>query len=177
MSMVVRTLGFKSFSRWTSFQYLGVPIFLKKRKFCDRDGVIQNIKRLVYSWGIKWLNLVGKIMLVKAIISSLPIFIYSSLLPHVGVMSSLNKEIRMLLQHGGKDSQNKFHILNWEIVRTEKIRGVVGHEPRLMNIELGTKMLCRIVTGKEEWWKEIIHKKYIKNPSLRCLYLDLVGQG
>ena len=46
-----------------------------------------------------------------------------------------------------------------------------------MNKALGEKLIWRLVTGKKEWWKEVIRKKYIKRPRSKILDSLWIGKG
>ena len=58
-----------------------------------------------------------------------------------------------------------FHLVKWEMVKHAKNQGGLGiRDPKLMSKAMGAKMIWRMVTGRKEWWKEVIRKKYIKRP-------------
>ena len=60
--------------------------------------------------------------------------------------------------------------MNWETVCKPKVhRGAGISDPRKMNLALGAKILCRIVTGKGAWWKKILQKKHLSGNRKRCL--------
>ena len=46
-----------------------------------------------------------------------------------------------------------------------------------MNKSLGEKLIWRLVTGKKEWWKEVIREKYIKIPRTKILDSLWTGKG
>ena len=50
-------------------------------------------------------------------------------------------------------------------------------DPEQMNKALGAKLIWRLVTGKKEWWKEVIRKKYIKRPRSKILDSLWIGKG
>jgi hypothetical protein len=44
---------------WTSFKYLGMPIFLTNPTTFSWKNVLEKIRKKFAQWGEKWLNLVG----------------------------------------------------------------------------------------------------------------------
>ena len=72
----------------------------------------------------------------------------------------------------------KFHLVKWATVKCSKSRGGLGiRDPEKMNKALGAKLIWRLVTGKKEWWKEVIRKKYIRRPRSKILTCPWTGKG
>ena len=94
------------------------------------------------------------------------------------VIISICKEIRKFLWQGGKVQSKKFHLVKWETVKRPKFQGGLGiRDPELMCKAMGAKLVWRLVTGKKEWWKEVIRKKYIKRPRSKLLDRAWTGKG
>jgi hypothetical protein len=82
-------------------------------------------------------NPTGRLVLVKYVLSSLPIYQFSALLAPVGIKKYLAEEIRKLLWKGGKYNSKIFHLANWSLVRSPKPHGGMGiRDPKLVNISL-----------------------------------------
>jgi hypothetical protein len=64
--------------------------------------ILHKIKEKFEIWGAFWLNPAGRLVLVKYVLSSLPIFQFSSLLAPVGIKKYLAEEIHKFLWQGGK---------------------------------------------------------------------------
>jgi hypothetical protein len=155
---------------WNSFTYLGMPIFLHSATSNLWQQILNKIKSKFVQWGAHWLNPTRRITLIKAVLSSLPIYQCSSLLAPIGVQQQIEKEIQKFLWQGGKSNNKRFHLISWSIVRAPKMHGGLGIlDPRLMNLALGGKILWRIVTRKYDWWKKVLVKKYFTGPRKRCL--------
>ena len=87
---------------------------------------------------MRWLNLPGKVTLIKSILSSLPIFDNMVLLTPKSIMNSITVELRKFLWQGGKNQGKKFHLVNWNVVKQPKLNGMLGiREVRLMNTTMG----------------------------------------
>ena len=60
------------------------------------------------------------------------------------------------------------HLVNWNTIRVPKSHGGLGiMDPSLSNIALGEKILWRLVTGRQAWWKKVIVHKYLGGDRLR----------
>jgi hypothetical protein len=83
----------------------------------------------------------------------------------VGIKKEIAKLIKKFLWQGGKDNNNTLHVVNWSIVCTPKENERIGiRDPKNINIDLGEKMIWRLITTGKEWWKkEISHKYFSKN--------------
>jgi hypothetical protein len=56
------------------------------------------------------------------------------------------------------------------MVRSPKDRGGLGiKDPSLMNLDLGAKLVWRLITRKVEWWKKVLLKKYFQGNCKRCI--------
>jgi hypothetical protein len=56
------------------------------------------------------------------------------------------------------------------VVHAPKSNGGLGIlDPSLSNLALGAKILWRLVTDNQEWWKRVILNKYLTGDRLRCL--------
>jgi hypothetical protein len=103
------------------------------------------------------------VVLIKSILSAIPIYQYSAMLAPVGIMNQINLNIRKILWQGGKYNTKKYHLINWKTVRVPKDRGGLGiKDPALMNLAMGAKLLLRMIKHRIEWWKKILWKKYFR---------------
>jgi len=66
------------------------------------------------------------LVLIKSVLSSLPIYQFSSLLAPMGIKKSLAQAIRKCLWQGGKSNTKKFHLVNWNLVKSPKDHGGLG---------------------------------------------------
>jgi hypothetical protein len=107
-------------------RYLGIPIALKKTSSHDWRHIIEKINSKFTSWGSQWLNLVGRIVLIKAIFSALPIYQSSMLLTPKGISNQISAKIRQFLWQGGKNYKKKFHLVSWQQVKHLLCRGGLG---------------------------------------------------
>jgi hypothetical protein len=112
----------------------------------------------------------GRLVLIKSVLSVLPIFQCFAMLAPIGIMNQIGLNIIKILWQGGKSITKNYHLINWKIVKVPKDRGGLGvKDLSLMNMAMGTKLLWRMTTGRLERWKKILWKKYFKGARNRCL--------
>jgi hypothetical protein len=60
--------------------------------------------------------------------------------------------------------------MNWNMVRDPQEKGGLGiKDPQFMNKALGATRICRLVTGKAEWWKTVLINKDFQSKHWKCL--------
>eukprot|EP00253_Pinus_taeda_P010107 PITA_10107 len=109
---IARCLGFAASSSWTSFKYLGFPIFHKRALSKDWYPQIEKFKAKMQAWGSSWLNIARKSVLIKAVLSSLPLFHFSVLLAPVGIIKKMEELIRKFFWRGGKQNEKRIPLVN-----------------------------------------------------------------
>ena len=64
------------------------------------------------------------------------------------------------------------------MVKQARNQGGLGiRDPEQMSRAMGAKLVWRLVSGKKEWWKEVIRRKYIRKPRSKMLDKDWEGNG
>jgi hypothetical protein len=170
MLEISRVLGMESFTNWDSFKYLGVPIFRTKPKASQWLPLIDKLKERINSWGAKWLNLVGKVVLIKAVLASILIYQSSLLLAPATMIQKIDALFRRFLWEGGKKNGRKLHLISWVKVAKPISEGDLQFKDiNSQNLALGAKLLWNLVSGKPTWSKKEIWKKYFHGPRIKCL--------
>jgi len=95
--MISRILEFSIEQKWTSFKYMGTPIFLTPSRTKDWAGVLEKMRKRMAGWGSQWLNPTCRIILIKSILASLPIYQISTLLAPITSINQISKDIRKFL--------------------------------------------------------------------------------
>ena len=93
LNVISRCFGFAASSSWTSFKYLGLPIFLKRASSRDWLPQLEKFKNKMQAWGSSWLNIAGKTMLIKVVLNNLPLFQFSILLSPVSILMKIEDYI------------------------------------------------------------------------------------
>jgi hypothetical protein len=99
---ITRVLGMEGHTNWEAFKYLGIPIFKSVPRASHWNHLIDNLKNKISSWGANWLNLAGKVVLIKAVLTSIPIYQSSFLLAPGSVIQKIESLQRRFLWEGGK---------------------------------------------------------------------------
>jgi hypothetical protein len=77
---ITRVLGMEGHTNWEAFKYLGIPIFKSAPRASHWNHPIDKLKSKFFSLGANWLNLAGKAVLIKSMVTSIPIYQSSLLL-------------------------------------------------------------------------------------------------
>ena len=77
--------------------YLGVPLGANMRKFSSWQPVIAKIQQRLASWKASCLSRAGKLALIKAVLSSLPVYYLSLFKMPKRVANEINKIQRRFL--------------------------------------------------------------------------------
>eukprot|EP00253_Pinus_taeda_P026904 PITA_26904 len=170
MSDIARLLEMEGNRNWESFKYLGIPIYNSKPKVAHWMSLLDKIKNRIQAWGSSWLNNAGKLILMKSVLISMPLFQNSILLAPKTFLSKLDSLLKRFLWEGGNNNDRRIHLVSWEILKSPFLEG--GLQIRNLaaqNSALGAKILWNLVSGKISWSKRVIWKKYFQGQRLRCL--------
>ena len=112
----------------------------------------------------------GKLVLIKFVLSALPIFQSSLLLPPKSIMSHISKLLWDFLWNGGKGNQTKLHLVSWDILKIPIMEGGLQiRDPGLANLALEGKIIWQLSADKKNPVRKILWMKYLKRGSLRNL--------
>eukprot|EP00253_Pinus_taeda_P009858 PITA_09858 len=169
---IARLLEMKICQDWESFKYLGIPIFRSIPKVSHWIPLLDKLKLRRHAWGASWLNTAGKIILIKSVLTSMPLFQHSILLAPKTFLSKMDGMLRRFLWEGGKNNERRLHLVNWDTIKRPYIEGGLQmRDLAAQNLALGSKILWNIVVGKISWSKKVLWKKYFQGQRLRCLDL------
>lgn len=119
---------------WATLHKGSGKIISLEQESGENEGKIQN-------WGVMWLNLAGRVTLIKALLSILPIHQYVIIMAPASAHKQMELIIRSFLSQGGKQDNKKFSLVRWEQVTLPYEKGGIAIRlPRLMNIALGKKL-------------------------------------
>jgi hypothetical protein len=170
MVEIARVMEMEGETQWDSFKYLGVPIFKSKPKSSHWFPLLDKIKARIQAWGVAWLNLAGKLVLIKSVLTSILIYQSSILLAPSGFINKIESILRRFLWKGGKQSENKLPLVSWgKVIKPLSEGGLQIRDLRSQNLALGAKILWKLVTGKISWSKQDLWKKYYTGDRRKCL--------
>ena len=170
MGRASRLLEMEGSQSWDSFTYLGVPIFKSAIKPANWNPIIDKLKAKIQNWGAGWLTLAGKLVLLKSVLSSIPIYQTSILLAPASVINKIESILKKFLWEGGKGNLKKHHLVSWEKIKKPYSEGGLQiRSIQAQNLAMGTKLLWQLISGRSSWSKKVLWKKYFPGQRLRCL--------
>ena len=113
---ISRILGITRKSQWDVFKYLGAPIFRATLKSSSWLPLVEKIKSKISTWGASLLNPIRKVILIKAVLSSTPIYQCSILLAPNGLLARLEILLKKFIWKGEKHNENNLCLVKWEKV-------------------------------------------------------------
>jgi ribonuclease HI/exonuclease III len=170
---ITTLLGFKGHTNWDRFKYLGLPIISGVNKRSLWSDVISKIKSKISAWGGYWLTKGGKVILIKSLLSALPIYQAAFLLAPRNVTEQISKLLRDFLWQGGKGNEKKMHLVSWEVVKNSMAEGGLQiRDPALVNLALGGKILWKLFHEPTHPVSDTLHAKYRPNKTLSNLQTE-----
>jgi hypothetical protein len=122
--------------------------------------MLDSIRKRLGSWGNKYISLGGRIVLINAVLNSLPIFFLSFLKMPVKIWREVVRIQRKFLW-GGLSNKNKMCWVKWsEICKPKKEGGLGIKDLRLMNSSLLSKWRWKLLLDGDDMWKKVILAKY-----------------
>ncbi|GKV15204.1 hypothetical protein SLEP1_g26006 [Rubroshorea leprosula] len=157
------------------FLYLGLPVdgrFGSKKLW---EQVVNKFRTKLAVWKAATLSFGGRLILLKSVLSALPIFYMSLYLLPNSVLDELIRIQRNFLW-GGTGSIKKIYWVRWEDVCREKAKGGLGvADLRRKNWAMIGKWWYRLGDGVESLWKRVVREKYyggreeVDITSIECL--------
>ncbi|GKV49617.1 hypothetical protein SLEP1_g56358 [Rubroshorea leprosula] len=157
------------------FLYLGLPVdgrFGSKKLW---ELVVNKFRAKLAVWKAATLSFGGRLILLKSILSALPIFYMSLYLLPNSVLEELIRIQRNFLW-GGTGSIKKISWVKWEDVCRDKAKGGLGvPDLQRKNWAMIGKWWYRLGDGVESLWKRVVREKYyggreeVDITSIECL--------
>ncbi|XP_074283833.1 uncharacterized protein LOC141608370 [Silene latifolia] len=106
-------------------KYLGIPLGGNPNKISSWDSVIQSVKVKLASWKVGLLSKAGRVVLIKAVLNSLPLYFMSLFKIPKGVLNKIISLQRSF--YWGKGNEKKgIPLISWEIIQRPKDLGGLG---------------------------------------------------
>ncbi|XP_071741061.1 uncharacterized protein [Rutidosis leptorrhynchoides] len=94
------------------FIYLGLPIGAKMKKISDWNSVIEKFKKRLSEWKMRTLSFGGRLVLLKSVLNSLPLY-YLALFRAPPCVLKLLESVRRIFFLGGDFSGSKISWVKW----------------------------------------------------------------
>lgn len=105
--------------------YLGVPIFLGSSRHTHFNQLLDSIRYRLGGWKMKCLSFVGWLILVKHVLSSIPLHISLALPTPCKTSLQIERVMRNFLWSASLEKQRS-NLVNWELVCLPKTQGGLG---------------------------------------------------
>ncbi|KAM0899529.1 hypothetical protein ACQ4PT_021212 [Festuca glaucescens] len=123
-------------------RYLGLPLTLRKPNAAQLQYLVDSVANKLPGWRASLLDKGGRLELVRATLSAMPIFAMMSLDLPVKTLVAIEKIIRGFLWKGRKDVKGGHCLVAWSKVCTPKEWGGLGvPNLRMMNMALRARWL------------------------------------
>ncbi|XP_058763698.1 uncharacterized protein LOC131637124 [Vicia villosa] len=164
-----------------NFEFLGIPIGFNPRKESTWQPLLEKMRRRLNGWKNRFLNLGGRITLLKSILSSLSIFFMSFYKMPTKVVKECTK-IQSNFLWGGAVEKRNIHWWRWRIVNGGGTLWWEVLKARYGDIKM--QILCggdsRSSSSSSLWWRDLlkvgIFSPFLKDPLIsNCSFK--VGNG
>ncbi|KAJ9704079.1 hypothetical protein PVL29_005387 [Vitis rotundifolia] len=142
--------------------YLGLPLGAHHKASSMWDGMEERMRKKLALWKRQYISKGGRLTLIKSTLTSIPIYQLSLFRMPRLVARRLEKIQRDFLRGGGR-LERKVHLINWEVVCTQKVKGGLGiRKIETLNKALLGKWIWRFASERNILWKKVIGMKYGK---------------
>lgn len=119
-----------------------------------------------------------KSVLIKYVLSSLPIFQFSVILAPIGIIKKMESFIHKFFWKGGNLNDRKIPLVSWEkICKPHNEGGLNFKDLSLQNTAMGAKIFCRIIGPHPRWAQRALWRKYFMGKQKICLESSLPTSG
>lgn len=108
------------------FTYLGLPLSNKRLPRSAFLPLIQRMSSRLEGWAAKHLSIAGRIVLINAVLTSIPTYYMTCLKMPKWVIGKMDRIRRRFLWHGVSPEQKKMSLINWNVVCMPKEHGGLG---------------------------------------------------
>eukprot|EP00253_Pinus_taeda_P005327 PITA_05327 len=164
---IASELGFIGYAEWDKIKYLGLLLTMGSNRNNLWEEVITKFNKKIVAWGRVWFSAGGKLTLIRSVLSALPTFQASLLLAPRQIADQISSLIRNFLWSRGKGNSNRFHLVNWDLVKHPiKEGGLQIRDPLQANLAMGCKILWQITSEPKHPNSQIFIHKYLRNRSI-----------
>ncbi|XP_071738760.1 uncharacterized protein [Rutidosis leptorrhynchoides] len=141
------------------FTYIGLPIGSKMKNLKDWDPVIEKFKNRLANWKMKTMSCGGRLVLIKLVLMSLPLYYFSIFRAPPCVLKALESVRRYFFWGGGSDS--KIAWVKWDnVIASYGDGGLNIGSLKSKNLALLGKWWWRLKTETNALWVKIIRSIY-----------------
>lgn len=144
-------------------KYLGIPLIDKPLNKAIWEAITNRLKDKVNNWTHRSLNLAGRLVLTKAVLHTISIYMFSALLVPKGVIQQIRNIQRNFLSGKGEEKK-KWGLVAWDKICKPKTHGGLGlHDLDTLSKVLGAKIWWRWLKESNNPWAKLWKQKYATN--------------
>lgn len=165
LALVQSILGFRQ--QEFPFVYLGAPIDRGRTRVVLFDGILEKLRNRLFHWSSKLLSAGGKIILLRHVLSTIPLYILQVIYPPKAVFVLLGRVCNSFIWDHSLESQ-RIHWSSWEKLCYPTNEGGIG----VRSFEdMAKAFSCKLwwrLRKNDSLWASFMHAKYIQgmHPSL-----------
>ncbi|KAK0587703.1 hypothetical protein LWI29_027305 [Acer saccharum] len=147
-------------------KYLGVPLIHGRVRNRTYGALVEKVQSRLAAWKSDNLSVAGRVTLIKAVTSALPVYTMQSVKLPSELCLKLDKLNRNFLW-GHTENKKATHLIKWDMVCSPKSRGGLGiKKMKGMNQALLAKVGWWILQHDNGIWCHLLNHKYLNNRSL-----------
>jgi hypothetical protein len=144
-------------------RYLGVPLIGQAPRKRDFQYLVDQVAAKLTNWKAKQLSFAGRVTLAKSVIEAVPVYPMMSTKIPKSCLNDIQKLQRDFIW-GDTTNERRFHAVSWEKITTPKWMGGLGlRKLDIMNQACLIKLGCKVFSGADEYWCEVLRGKYVQN--------------
>ncbi|KAK1258442.1 hypothetical protein QJS04_geneDACA006646 [Acorus gramineus] len=143
-------------------RYLGLPLVKGRLTKEQWDPLIERFERRLSGWKGKMLSWGGgRLTLLQAVLTNLPLFYLSVFRLPIGVLHRIDRIRRRFFWQGGETDRKAPHMVDWESVCKPKREGGLGVlNLSCMNKALITRWVWRWLSRTASIWTHLLRDRY-----------------
>jgi hypothetical protein len=142
------------------FLYLGLPIGGDSRRLGFWEPVLTRIRNRLSGWNSRSLSFGGRLVLIKSVLTSLPVYALSFFKAHAGTISSIESLLINFLW-GGSEDLRKTSWISWKHICLRREYGGLGvRQLREFNLALLGKWCWRLLVDRGGIWFRVLAARY-----------------
>ncbi|XP_026378377.1 uncharacterized protein LOC113272794 [Papaver somniferum] len=146
-------------------RYLGSPLILGYSKQEAFKNIEENFQKRFTSWSSTSLTQVGRGIMVKHVLNSIPIYQMGTFnLPFV-LINKLTTIQRKFFW--GYKSNRGFNLIGWnKVCKPKDMGGMAFRDLEMLNLALLIKVAWRLLTEKDSLWTQNMESKYFRDGNI-----------
>lgn len=162
---IARILGFTIASLQS--KYPGAPLFSMAIKHSSWSCILEKLEAKLFLWTHTTLNMSGRLVLIKAILQAMPIYLFSILAAPKWVLKVI-KQLQRNFLWGNLGPNRKWALVKWEKACLPNKAGGIGlRDPEHSNMVLGGKIWSRWLSNPNTPWASLRTAKYTGNVPIK----------